>query len=359
MRSRRALIWLILAGTALAAGAFIGPRLLRDDPPGDTRAGAAVAAGLEAGMTAALDVVAPYRCARLHDEALAQASAAVVPPAMGQRPLRLEGHTLRVEPIPRDRTLILGLVADAHGAAEAMQAAHQGFARAGVELVVTLGGMGRHRDELRQVLEPLATDAPWPVLALPGDWEDVTEHRAAVASLRGVLDGSQVRFVEMDGAVLATLPGAPHASRLMAGSDGCLHTAEDAARVATGLMARAGVRVLLAHVPPRQHGPRGSDLGATGIHVGEQLLAEVLAATPIDVVIHGLVEPASAAHQGEQSLAGGAPGGTRPASGQPLALAAGSADPVAGAPGQRGPPRALVVSIGPTRVRWNALPLAP
>ena len=360
----------MLAGTALAAGAFMGARLLGGDRPegNGEQAGAAVAAGLEAGMAAARAMVAPYRCARLHDEALAGAVAdTIVPAAAGHRPLRLDGHTLRVEPASRDRTLVLGVVADAHGAAEAMPAVHQGFTEAGVELVVTLGGMGQRRHALREVLEPLATDAPWPVLALPGDWEHVAEHRATVASLPGVLDGSQVRFIEMDGAVLATLPGAPHADRLMAGPHGCLHTAEDAARVVAGLMARTGARVLLSHVPPRQHGVAGSDVSATGVHVGEQLLAEALEAASIDVVIHGLVAPASGTYQGERLLArdrtadaheaGDHRVGNRPKAVRPLALAAGAVDSMASALGQGGTPRALVVSIGPARVRWKALPL--
>lgn len=352
MRSPRARIWTFLAGAGLAAGATAVWLLWLSGGTEETGPRAGAAAGVHEAVPAA--PMEPYWCARLHGDD-DDGAAGKVPDSVGRRRLRLEGQTLQVQPA-LDDTLVLGVVADARGAMDFLPAARRSFAEAGVELVVSLGGMGRTRMELSAILGALARDAPWPVLALPADWEPLEVHRSAVEALaeQGVLDGSRVRFVEMDGATLATLPGAPHPGRLMAGSRGCVHTADDTAGVVAALATRPGARVLLSHTPPRQRGPGGSDRGATGIHVGERSLAEALAAEPIHVLIHGLVAPGGAhAERGEQLLER-----------RPVVLAAGTMDPLdaplASALGHTDSPTgALVVAVGPRRVRWWPVRLAP
>lgn len=333
MRTSRASLW-VAAGaiTAVAAG---GSLWLGTEPDRTARQqGVALAAALRAGLEATATAPAPHRCARLDapGEAVA-APESLSMDAPGGRTLRRRGPELRIE--PGDARLTLGLVADARGAVDALPRVRDAFSAAGVELVISLGGMGRDRETIAQVIGALASEAGatdgWLVLAMPGDWESIPAHRAAAAALadRGVIDGSRVRFVDMDGVRLATLPGAPHRTRLAAGRDGCVYTAGDAAEVVAALAAYPGVRALLAHAPPRQEpdglgadGPRAArptDVGHTGIPIGERALADALRATPVDVVMHALV--ASAPDE---------PRGALPTSRDaPVILAAGSLDPLA------------------------------
>jgi hypothetical protein len=270
---------------------------------------------------------------------------------------------MTLEP-PDSASLTIGVVADAHGALEALPGIRRAFQRAGVDLVISLGGMGMDHDTIARALAALAAPTTpdglaWPVLAIPADWEAIPAHRAAVAALadRGVIDGSDVRLLDMAPFQLATLPGAPHPSRLMTGVDGCVHTTEDATVITALLAERPGVRLLLVHAPPRQDraGPRpATDPGHTGVPVGERALADVLRATPVDAVIHGLV--ASPAN----------PRGEHPLDADlPVILSAGSLDPLhpiataqatGGAPSG---PTALVAKITRKRITWQQVTPAP
>lgn len=334
MRVSRARLW--IAACVITAAAAGGALWLGTAPGHTVRTkGAALAAALRAGIEATGSARAPHRCARLDEPG--EASAAPERPwtdAPGGRRLLRWGSELRVE--PADRSLTLGLVADARGELESLPQVRHAFAEAGVELVVSLGGMGRDRETIARALEALAGEArdreDWLLLAIPGDWESIPAHRSATTALaeRGVIDGSRVRFVDMDGVWLATLPGAPHRSRLVVGDDGCVYTPEDAAGVVAALAARPGVRALLAHAPPRQEptGPtpaddsgvaRPTDVGRTGISMGEQALAHALRATPVDVVMHALVAPAPDQRRGAHPISRTAP----------VILAAGGLDPLA------------------------------
>jgi hypothetical protein len=369
VRPARALLVLL----AVAGGAAVAGWQLWPEPPPDGAArdrGTALAAALRAGSEATASIRAPHRCARLYSNELGPDVAAVAVDAPGMRVVRRRGPILEVEPAA-GTSLTIGIVADARGAVESLPGIHRAFRRAGVGLVISLGGMGVDRDVIGRALAALAAEehgaadgAAWPVLAMPGDWESVPEHRAAVAALadRGVLDGSEIRLLDVGWLHLATLPGAPHASRLMSGSDGCVFTVEDATAIATLLAGRPGVRLLLVHAPPRQ-GNAGlaslraspTDTGHTAIALGERSLADVLRATPVDAVIHGLLATRHSA------------GGEHPvgASG-PVILGTGSLDPLQGAAlavlgelandAPRGP-TALVAKVTSERITWH--PVTP
>ena len=367
MRPRRALLVL----SALAGGAAVAGWQLWSEPQADDMArdrGAALAAALRAGAGATADIRAPHRCARLHAEELGPDVTAE--PLDAPRAARGPGPILAWKP-PHDTSLTIGVVADAHGAIDALPGIQRAFHRAGVDLVISLGGMGMEHDSIARALAALAAPdmadrdpawPTWPVLAMPGDWEAMPAHRAAVAALadRGVIDGSAVRLLDMAAFQLATLPGAPHPGRLMTGSDGCVFTTEDATAITALLAERPGVRLLLVHAPPRQDpaGPmHATDTGHTGVPVGERALADALRATPVDAVIHGLV--ASHDHPGGEHPLGSDP---------PVILSAGSLDPLHGiartAPDQamNGAPRgptALVARITRKRITWQQVTPEP
>lgn len=210
---------------------------------------------------------APWRCTAANAPALAAEHRAGW--TVGEHSLTLDAA--RPE-------LRIGIVADTGGNAPATLAA---LARlrvklTGADLVVTLGGMGTTRPELEAALGTLADKAPWPVVVLPGDLEDERAQTAAIAALRGkggfVLDARQVRWIAMDTATLATVPGAGAQERLVAGADGCGWRAGDVATIYDELAGKGGVRIALASEAPRA--------GATG---------ELPLVPPagIDVVVHG------------------------------------------------------------------------
>lgn len=374
MRPQRVLLFL----TAVVAGAAGAGWLLWSETQPDRMArdrGVALAAALRAGIGATASVRAPHRCARLYPEELGPDVAAVAVDAPGMRTARRRGPIVQIEPATGS-SLTIGVVADAHGALDALPGIRRAFRRAGVRVVISLGGMGMERDTIARALAALAAgDAPgaagdgsaaWIVLAMPGDWEAIPEHRAAVAALadrgvRGVIDGSDVRLLDMDGVQLATLPGAPHPSRLMTGDEGCVFTGEDATAIAALLAGRPGVRLLLVHAPPRQ-GQAGlaliqaspTDAGHTAIPVGEPALADVLRATPVDAVIHGLVATR------DRQAAGAHPVG----SSGPVILGAGSLDPLQGiadvilGEASNGAPRgptALVATVTSEGITWQSV----
>jgi hypothetical protein len=366
----RALRVLLFLAAVVIAAAVAGWLFWSETEPDRTarRRGAALAAALRAGIGATAGIHAPHRCARLYPDELAPDVAAVVVDAAGSRAARRRGPILQLEPAS-DASLRLGVVADAHGALDALPGIRRAFARAGVNMVISLGGMGMERESIARALAALVADAgdaggagqgkAWLLLAMPGDWESIAEHRAAVAALadRGVIDGSEVRLIEVNELRLATLPGAPHPSRLMTGHEGCVFTSEDAADIAKLLSEQPGARLLFVHPPPRQGaiglptgGASPTDAGHTAISMGERALADVLRATPVDAVIHGLVG------------APGQPGGGRAlASDTPVILAAGILDPLHGlataalqpdSPGiQR--PMALIAEVTAERIAWK------
>jgi hypothetical protein len=348
---------------ALAPVALLLPLLLavpgcrsRDQATPAERTGRQFAAGIAHALAAGSELSDPYRCAQLADPP----PIAPPPPAAGRVP-SVEGRTLtlRRSGKARDREAVVGVVADTRGAAERTLAqartARDHFARAGVELVLALGGLGDGETDIGEVLAVLA-DGPWTVVAIPGDREAIPAHRAAVAALAAgggaVADGSEIRLVEMDGVVIATFPGAGAESRLVSGAEGCLHDAGDARSLAAELAARPEPRIWAGHAPPRQEGDSGSDLAAGGVHVGDLELAEPIAASGAHLVVHGLVD--------EAALAGDLRGDERVADGERIFLAAGALEsmPVEGGP-TRSFGAALVVRVtaaaGGARVRWERI----
>jgi hypothetical protein len=210
--------------------------------------------------------------------------------------------------------------------------------------------MGGTEAEILAALGPIAQGAPWLTVAIPADQEALPEHRRAVDALaRGgsrIVDGSQVRLVDLGAAVLATLPGAPAAGRLRDDVDGCVHTDDDvtailraaAAAAPAGKAGKSRPTVLASHRAPRG----ATDLAPGGIRAGDAGFARLLAADKVGLVVHAAVDDASS------------PAGTaKPA--WPLAVAVGALDatPRFRAGGARVLPSFLVVTVGPAAVTWK------
>ena len=312
---------------------------------GSDPAPAAVAASLSAALRSATDsalqLSEPHRCARLLDRAspggepddhaeggqagdsTASETGATPPdgagaPAhgteivAGDQRWRVDGVRVHRDPPPGSTSassgagrVTIGVVADARGEARHLATVRKSFRQLGVELVVSLGGMGRDRDQIAGTLEPLSAPETWLLVAIPGDRESVAGHRAAVAGLseRAVIDGSRVRIVTAAPVSLVTLPGAPHVERLLAGPEGCLHDRDDARQVAEILREQPGIEIFASHVPPRQRRATASDLSAAGIHIGEPWLGDVVRESGAHVVIHGLIAAPGMALRGAHDKA--------------------------------------------------------
>jgi hypothetical protein len=358
--SRRTLATLGVLAAVIAAALAVFFYLRgreRSDTAAD-RAGAALAAGLEAAIEGAAEITAPHRCARLAepDEPLLSAETRT---RLEARKMSLEGRTLRLGANGKRKSgLVLGVVADSRGAdsalvAEQAKRIRRQLEKSSVRVLLSLGGMGETRAQIVAALAPLASGAPWPVIALPGDRESLEEHRAAIAELNRdpdavVLDGSEIRFVSTGAVVLGTLPGAAHASRLVAGAEGCQYTAADADALAEALLEHEQTRVWATHAPPRQAGPNASDLAPGGVHIGTRELTAAVATSKASVVIHALLDEAAARQR---------PGTKRLPTTAPIYLACGAMDRVpVEVPGQTAiTGAALVVSIAVREVRWRPI----
>lgn len=237
---------------------------------------------LAALLEAAGDAHAPWRCAALDAPALPAEAL-----TLGAATWTVSGHTL--ERTGADDEVVIGVVADAAGSAPGTIAAlgrlRAAFERAHVDVVLTLGGMGRSATELEATLGTLAERATWPTVALPGDLEGMTDQVAAIAALRErgatVLDGRLVRWIELPGATVGTLPGAGSSLRLVAGDDGCVWRAADISKVYTELTARKGVRIVASAEAPRAI--------IDGEPTGELALNPP---QPVEVALHGPAAPA-------------------------------------------------------------------
>jgi hypothetical protein len=288
---------------------------------------------LAALLSAADAARAPWRCA------------ATDTPELGDQALapgwRLRGHALVREGAQPAQPTTIAVVADAGGASpRTIASLGQLRARldaAGPDLVVTLGGMGQSRDEIEATLGTLTGPAGWPVVALPGDLEAIPAHVAAIAALREagrpVADGRLVRWIELGGATIGTVPGAGAVERLVAGPEGCAWTAEEVAGLYGELSTRPGLRIAAMAEAPRQLRD-GEPAGELALVASE--------AQPIDLVLHGPLVP------GPSAATRGSRGGAR------VALTPGTADATMRLPAPHTPSAGLLTLRSG---RWSWQPL--
>lgn len=316
--------------------------------------GGAVGAAIVAGLDATAHERAPWRCAALDTPA---------PPgiaiSIGTTSWRLDGRVAARAPhtgAARAGRVAIAFFADAEGASDdtlaVLRALRAKLAKLGVDAIVTLGGMGDAADDITKVLAVLADGATL-VVAIPGDREAAAGHRAAVAGLagKGVIDGSLIRWLVIDGVGVATLPGQPFATRLAHGVEGCGHTDADATAVLAAAPPGLAVELLASQRAPRH--ADGGDRAALGATAGDAGLAAAIAGHGVDLVVHGALDGPPA---GAGSLVAGPAGA---AGDVPVAIATGvaSASPRLDSRGARVTPAILVVTVEGNRVAWQ--PITP
>jgi len=300
--------------------------------------GKATGEALAAAIAAAAETVEPWRCARLDEPISVDAPAGWT--VVG-RSLHQDGAA---------KATRIAVISDARGGDPAVAAALRAALDAEpVDVVISLGGLGVDDAELAVTLGPLAEGAPWLIVAVPGDRESIAAHRVAVAALAkagaAIVDGSQVRLLELGGAVLGTLPGVPFRERLGAGTRGCVHDTNDVDAVLEAIGAAAAdqrVTILATQRAPRG----GDDLAPGGVRAGDLDLADALRAHPVEVVVHGAVDDASAA-AGKRKRGPGAPA--------TVAVGALDATPRYRDDGSQVLPSAVIVTVGEREVAWKSL----
>jgi hypothetical protein len=309
--------------------------------------GAATGAAIVAAVTAAPAERAPWRCAAL-DEPSPPASALSTSDrrwTIERRAMRLADH--------RGPSRI-AFVADAGDASPATLAniakLTARLAKLDVHAVVGVGGLGSTEAELAAVLGALAGER-WVVIAIPGDREAARDHRAAIAALaaagKAVVDGAEVRWIEIGGFGVATLPGQSAASRLAHGVEGCGHADADAAAVLTRWPDGGSVRF---RALATQRAPRRDDLGDVGrlgAHAGDVGLADALAGSKVDLVIHAAVDGIAAVSGRHRAAPGVA--------WEAVATGMASGAPHLDGRGERIAPSAIVVTVEGDGASWQPI----
>jgi hypothetical protein len=315
--------------------------------PADGAVGGAVAAAVRAGLDTSAGERAPWRCGALDGPAPAPAAFAI-----GGVAWTVDGRVARrAAPAGGGRRPVsIAFVADAEAPTPqtlaALAAIHGKLARLRVDAVVALGGMAGDADGLVAVYRALA--GPWPVLAIPGDREPLGAVRQAVEALAdtGVVDGTRIRWLVIDGVGVATMPGQPHAARLAHGPDGCGHTDADVRPLLAAAPDGLAFRILATQRAPRSAGDRT----ALGAPAGDPGLAAALVPAagerrPADLVVHAALDGRATP-----------PGHVRPGEGVPaIATGVASASPRFAGDGRRVTPAAIVVTIDARAARWQVI----
>ena len=301
-------------------------------------AGSRLALSLVEHLGTSLQLSAPHRCARIQPGLHA--------PVMPDMRWSVTDAILSIDSYADKKALLIAALADARGndavTLRATEIMREKFIQEKVDLVVSLGGMGKNKESIQAVLAELSRDAPYLLVALPGDRESVDAHRQAIRELTDsgarILDGATYRFLRLGSVLLATMPGIAMTANLIAGNEGCEHTGDDVKALLDLLSAEEATVVLASYAPLREQGDHASDRGVGAIHTGETLLSPLLGSAALSVVIHGMVEQESPTPRGK----------VRPGRG-PSSIATGSLDPLTG------PSAALLLSIAGKKLSWRRI----
>jgi len=282
---------------------------------------------------------APYRCARFAET--------LSPPSDVGLTWHPEQGAFDVK--PHDKRGKFATIADArHAVGESVRGLHElrdQLVKENIDLLITLGGMGATSADLEEALGALTQDAPYLLVAIPGDRESVPAHRSAVAQLAAdgarIIDGSRYRKFRLGALRMATMPGLGKIANLIPGDQGCLHTEADVAALREQLEAWGDPALLLSYAPWRQREASASDYGIGGVNSGERILQPLRTNNRVRAIVHGVFAP-----QDHSTLTGSLRLGT-PAP----ALSAGSIDVLDASPS------ALLLSVAGSKLGWKRLPV--
>lgn len=163
-----------------------------------------------------------------------------------------------------------------------IQAFIKWFNTEGVDAVLLNGDLGESQKGIEHVLNTVAEGIKVPVLVFAGNRECKKDFNNAVASAQKthahIINMNHIRVFNADDASLVSLPGYYNATYLHC-AEGCQYFPEDVADLEKhAAKTTAPARILAAHGPPRMTTPWGLDRIHDGVNVGDQDLANFLAA---------------------------------------------------------------------------------
>ena len=152
----------------------------------------------------------------------------------------------------------------------------------GVDAIMLNGDLGETQKGVEHILNTVAEGSSVPVLAFLGNRECKADFNKAVAAVQKkhpqVVNMNAVRVFNADDASIVSLPGYYNPTYLHC-AEGCQYFPEDVADLEKhAAKTTAPARVLAAHGPPRMKTPMGLDRIHDGVNVGDQDLANFLAA---------------------------------------------------------------------------------
>ncbi|HWV38353.1 MAG TPA: hypothetical protein VN033_07730 [Vulgatibacter sp.] len=167
----------------------------------------------------------------------------------------------------------------------------------GAEMIVVAGDSGEDRAAIEGVLEPLAKSG-LPVLAIAGNRERTTDFTDAVNALAktypNLINGNRVRYVDLHGADLITLPGYHDPVYIhQEKGHGCQYFRKDASALARLAGEANDPVVLVAHGQPKGETPEALDVIAPDKeHIGDSNLNAAIEAGKIAFGIFANVKEA-------------------------------------------------------------------
>tara|TARA_R110002096_G_scaffold416429_1_gene618908 strand:- start:68815 stop:69873 length:1059 start_codon:yes stop_codon:yes gene_type:complete len=336
-------LYAALLGAALLGAALLGAALLGacsgEPAPTDGQAeGKRLGQALTQHIETSMELRAPFRCARFPTDARG--------PNMERVSWDDTSGALVVKPYgsePRFAT-----IADARASSatdvSALERLRDSLNEQDVDVLISLGGLGRDEESIEQVLKALTMGARYLVLAFPGALESLPAHRSAIASLAKngvrILDATRYRFTQLGELRLATMPGIAKTAHLVAGDSGCVHIEADIEELLANLAIASRPTVLLSYAPWRQQGDEATDLGIGDIHAGELELSPLERSEHVSALVHGMLSSREMANDGSIRLA-------QP----PASIPTGSLSQDAASPS------ALMLSVAGAKLSWKRLPV--
>jgi Icc-related predicted phosphoesterase len=193
------------------------------------------------------------------------------------------------------RRLVLGAIADTHGALPATLAEVERFAarfgERGVDAVAALGDLGASEDEIARVLAALRP-AHAPILAIAGEREPENAFHAAVKRVQKdgieIVDLVDKRRMDIGDIDIVSLPGYPVTRT------GCRYRQADLEGVRALLAGRDRARplVVLGHMPPRGSQAQAIDRGLGDANVGDGDVTALLEAIAPSLALFAHVDEA-------------------------------------------------------------------
>ncbi len=212
----------------------------------------------------------------------------------GRHKYQLLGHRLVQLDHGRGHTLRIGVISATKDEREETLSAIKKLIRQlekrRMDVLVVNGDVGSKEFNMEDALLPALAAADVLVIAHVGNTESCGQfnHAAEIVFAKhpNFINGNWVRQIELDSAVLFTLPG--YYDRRFVHTGGAAHYDEDDLLELKHMMDEAkGPKILISHGPPKQSGKKALDLATDAGNVGDPQITDLLKRTNTSFGIFG------------------------------------------------------------------------